>query len=373
IRDGVIPNEMFFGRVAELNSIADPNGTMMIYGKLGKTALLTRAETLCTRIDKREYAVKVNLSGCTEEAEVTQKLMQTIQEKTMFSFQSAKTLAAFCEQMKLLFQKKQISMFLLLLDDADAFLEHMETMTAPIQALLDLKKTCANQFKCVFSALHRVQGHLRDALGTPLPIGPLLPKDAHRLLQKPLEYLGFVTQENLDALLVNTNYYPALVQLVGDTLTQTVTDEYANFYCAAENNPPFPLEDRQLGVILNSAALNQRIRDGICAVLESDPRYFMLAHCIALLYFYNSDDCRNQPDCSVDDIKQMAEDYNIHCLAKETYASYTVLLGEMTDMAILTTTHKHETYHFRQHCFLYLIGNDLDSVDQAIHNFNDEV
>ena len=105
------------------------------------------------------------------------------------------------------------------------------------------------------------------------------------LISRPLLYLGFqVGDAHLQTILINTNYYPGILQFFGYTLVQTLTSKYAQYYHAT-NNPPFVLNDMQLGNVMADESLNDSIRSRFHLSLNLDQRYFMLARCIALLYY----------------------------------------------------------------------------------------
>lgn len=88
VRDGgPTPDEMFCGRDAELRSIMDPGGAIIVYGgrQLGKTALLQRAESLCQKPDSKEFAVYVNILNCLTEKDVACKVAEAFGAKAELS------------------------------------------------------------------------------------------------------------------------------------------------------------------------------------------------------------------------------------------------------------------------------------------------
>ena len=60
---GSTADEMFFGRQSELRTIINPGGACVVYGgrQLGKTALLERVESLCSKPEEKKYAVYVSI------------------------------------------------------------------------------------------------------------------------------------------------------------------------------------------------------------------------------------------------------------------------------------------------------------------------
>jgi hypothetical protein len=386
VRDGgSTSDEMFCGRTRELSEIMNPGGACFVYGgrQLGKTALLERAESRCSRPESKEYAVYSNIIGCHDENTFVGKILSDINKKTNLLLAPAATIQELCQQLDAMFRSGKIVTMLLLLDEADNFLVALgKVKYAPLQPLIDLKRESKNYFKFVFAGLHNVcraqnataNNGVFGQLGTPLCIKPLSPTDAFLLISRPLRYLGFRIDQypHLETILTNTNYYPGILQFFGYTLVQTFNNNYAKYYRAADDHPPFTLRDEQLGSVMNSADLNQSIRDKFRWSLELDPRYFMLARCVTMLYHLSDGNVSQESlGFSVDKIQEMAIDYTIHCLENETRRDYISLLDEMMEMGILSKP-KDEIYRLRRHSFINIIGSDMDKLEEEIMRINEE-
>ena len=202
-----------------------------------------------------------------------------------------------CGQLSNLFRSEDIVSMHLLIDEVDDFLGAIAGQSyKQLQPLVDLKRETRNNFKFVIAGLHNVcraknatkENGIFGQLGTPLCIKPLSPTDALKLLSRPLSYLGFQIDRypHLETILTNTNYYPGILQFFGYMLVQTLTGQYSRYYHAADGNPPFTLQDEQLGSVMNSSDLNRSIKDKFRWSLELDSRYFMIARCITMLYHY---------------------------------------------------------------------------------------
>ena len=390
VRDGgATADEMFCGRDRELATIIDPNGACVVYGgrQLGKTALLERAESRCMKPESKSYAVYTSIIDCTSEVALIEKILTDIDKKTdgAVALKPCKTINELCKQLSMSFRKETISTFLLLLDEADDFLASIsDEEYRPLQPLIDLKRETKNSFKFVIAGLHNVcraknataNNGVFGQLGTPLCIEPLSPTDALLLLSRPLRYLGFQIDRypHLETILANTNYYPGILQFYGYILVDTLSRQYAKYYHAADGNPPFSLKDEQLGAIINSTDLNKSIRDKFRWSLELDPRYFMIARCITMLYhFYEQDrTAAGWQGYSVEDIMKMANEYNIHCLEKETRNDYINLLEEMVEMRILSQP-KTGCYRLRRVSFIDIIGQDVEALESEIIENNKDV
>lgn len=388
VRDGgSTADEMFCGRTQELATIIDLNGACVVYGgrQLGKTALLERAESRCSNPDKKEFAVYSTIIRIDNEAEVVDTLISDIVRKTnnMVNLTKCSTLKEMCAQISQLFQTGAITTMRLLIDEVDCFLASIaDDAYRPIQPLVDLKRETKNHFKFVLTGLHNVcraknatkNNGIFGQLGTPLCIKPLSPTDALKLLSRPLNYLGFQIDRfpHLETILTGTNYYPGILQFFGYMLVETLATQYTKYYRAADGNPPFTLRDEQLGAILTSADVNKSIKDKFRWSLELDNRYFMIARCITMLYYMYENDrsAGTWMGFEVQEIFEISEYYNIHCLESENIDSFTILLDEMVDMGILSQP-QHGVYRLRRSSFVGIIGESEDMVENDIYKYNE--
>ena len=385
VRDGgATADEMFCGRVKELASIKDKNGACVVYGgrQLGKTALLERAESLCHKPKEGMYAIYCNVIRCVTEEEIVAEVIACIREKENLEISNCHSLKELSKQFEAMFNSGKVSQVLLLLDETDNFLEHISGQNyAPLQPLIDLKRRTKNNFKFVLAGLHNVcraknataNNGVFGQLGTPLCIKPLSPTDALRLLSRPLQYLGFQIERypHLETILTKTNYYPGILQFFGYMLVETLNSQYSKYYRAVDGNPPFTLQDDQLGAVINSADLNRSIKDKFRWSLELDQRYFMIARCIAVLYYMNSGSTNSWLGFTIDEIMEVASQYDILCLRSESPDDYRNLLDEMVDMGILSKPDPAQNkYRLRRSSFIDIIGPNFDLVDEDIMRNN---
>lgn len=389
VRDvGPIADEMFCGREVELAAIMDPNGACVVYGgrQLGKTALLQRAESLFAKPDKKQYAVRVSILGIGSEKSVVQKISEAIQRNTGLPFGTPENMEDLCANILEQINVNDGFKMLLLIDEGDEFLAAISNNGfAQLRSLVDLRRETRNNFKFVLVGLHNVSraknatnnNGVFGQLGTPLCIKPFAPSEALRLISKPLAYLGFQVDRypHLETILASTNYYPGILQFFGYSLVETMTSQYGTYYRAADGNPPFTLQKEQLGSIMNSADLNNSIKEKFRLSLELDKRYFMIARCIASLYFQNEGTAgqSNLLGYSIKDIKEFADELGILCLENEDARSYENLLEEMVDMGILVKPNiEGSRYRLRRFSFLNIIGNDDETILEDIVRENEE-
>ncbi len=386
VRDGgSTADEMFCGRTRELATIIDKNGACVVYGgrQLGKTALLERAESRCMKPEFHSYAVFSNIIDCKTEAAFVVKVIEDINKKTDLTLGNCDTIKQLCSQFDKFYRNKKIETMLLLLDESDNFLASIASDNyIQLQPLIDLKRVTKNKFKFVIAGLHNVcrarnatsRNGVFGQLGTPLCVKPLSPTDALQLLSRPLRYLGFQIDRypHLETILTNTNYYPGILQFFGYMLVETLTEQYGKYYRAVDGNPPFTLQDDQLGAVMNSADLNRSIRDKFRWSLELDSRYFMLARCIAVLYYFQDEKVGHWLGYPINKIMEIAWEYDIHCLKKESETDYTILLDEMVEMGILSRPKK-GLYRLRKNSFIDIIGSNFDELHVDIEKNNEEV
>lgn len=371
---GSVPDEMFIGRKKELNQILDPNGPVIVYGgrQLGKTALLERALSLSNHPQKKEYTVLIRAAEYPMEESLVSAVVQELNIAGIH-VSKATTMRSLCMELRNGYASRQWSKLLVLIDEADTILDCFSTMEPaykPIIPLTDLSRETGNDFKFVFAGLHNVCRAANDPntvfgqLGGALCIKPLSAVDALELLSRPLRYMGFdIDAAHLEHILVNTSFYPGIVHYVGYSLVENLSTRYADYYQASRGNPPYDLTDKQLGEIMSNNALNEKINERIRWTLQVDSRYFMLARCIAYLYYDNPEN--NKTGHSLESIMEYTCLLEISCLENLNRQDYIALLKELEEMGILV--HPTEgTFRLRQRRFLDAIGGSREKIESDI-------
>jgi hypothetical protein len=260
-----------------------------------------------------------------------------------------------------------------MIDEADSILTAFKASTesySNLNPFAALRRETNNDFKFILAGLHNVCRAATDPntifgqLGGPLCIKPLSSFDARKLLTKPLRYLGFrLDDTHLEHILVNTIFYPGIIHFVGYKIVENLSIKYADYYRANRDNPPYDLTDKQLGSIMNSADLNNSINDRIKWTLDVDPRYFMLARCIAYLYYDNPE--KNKSGYSVGEILEYGQLLDINSLKGVSARDCKTLLDEMVEMGILVPPAE-TSYRLRRRRFLEAIGNGTDEIESEI-------
>ena len=364
-----LPDEMFFGRKQELNTILDPKGAVLVYGgrQLGKTALLKRARSIAHQPEKKEYAIFVNAN----KKGIDGTLAATCEELSKDGLvpPEVNTWKALCEHLSAAIEGQRIMQLRLLVDEADTFLEDARRDRYTIlEPLFNLMRDSGSQFKFVLAGLHNV-ARSREAvehngillqLSAPLCIKPLSSGDASNMLQRPLLYLGFKKEhlEKLRNMLANANYYPGTLHFFGYNLIQTISKGYGRFYSPENGNPPYELTDKQLKDILISEDLNSGIRDRFTATLKLDERYEMLAKIIAYRYYLDENNqAESQDGYSVREIKEVADTFGVRPICGHEARDIETLLSEMAEMGVLWTNPEASRFRLRRNSFLANIGN----------------
>lgn len=384
VRDGgATADEMFCGREEELRAITNPSGAGVVYGgrQLGKTALLQRARSLCNKPDKGEYAVYVSILQCDTEQDLISTLASAA-SRAGLDFNGVHSIVDLCDRIREILADRAVSKVLLLIDEADNYLASISSEGyLPLQPLVELRRESENKFKFVLAGLHNVsraknattKNGIFGQLGSPLCIRPLSPAEALRLISRPLMFLGFQVDRypHLETILTSTNYYPGILQFFGNILVETMSSQYSEYYRAQDGNPPYSLTKEQLGAIMSRTDLNNSIKEKFRLSLELDPRYFMIARCIALLY-YEAEESGGEGTLagySPTEVKHTADEWDIKTLADESASSFGNLMDEMVDMYILAKPDQDtQRYRLRRHAFLSIIGKDADMILDDIAN-----
>lgn len=296
---GLVPSEMFYGREAERNQIVDVNGSCFIYGgrQLGKTALLRDVERKFHDKDQGKIGLWLDLKtyGIGVDRPIEEVWLQLSREFKRFgvipqnspAHASTDKIISHIEEWIAAAPERRI---LLLLDESDRFLEQdgLEEFvhTARLKGLMD---RTSRRFKVVFAGLHNVQRTTRlennplAHYGEPICIGPLLEngewREARKLIEEPFACTGyrFESPDLVTRILSQTNYYPSLIQLYCNQLLRHLHEQRAS-----RGGPPFEITSSDVQDAYRSQDLRRAIRDRFTWTLDLDPRYRLVAFCIAL-------------------------------------------------------------------------------------------
>ena len=379
---GSVPPEMFYGREDEMRRIADPYGSCFIYGgrQLGKTALLRAVETREHRPTDEHYAIWIDLKGEGVGLDRTAadiwpsiwRALRRLDPKHSPIPDSLKEpnpnvrgrVETFMDYLTKHFRSSSGRVLLLLLDEADRFLEtdarEVESGTGTGYRESSRLKTLMDQtsrsIKVVFAGLHNVlrtvqySNHPLGHFGEPIQVGPLW-RDAEALIRQPLLASGYrFENDNLvTRILAQTNYYPNLIQLY--------CSELVKLMCARriKGGPLYEIGEVVVDETYQSTNLRDMIRQRFNMTLQLDPRYEVIAYTIA----YECNQRRMVLSKGLDyrEIDQITRDYWPNGFEDvEPYTDlFRSLLDEMVGLGVLRKADEHQ-YTLRNPNLLPFMG-----------------
>lgn len=382
-KGAIVPPEMFYGRDDMVRDVQRMRGgKRLIFGgrQLGKTNLLKHVEGIFNNgPNEGRYAKFINIKNKTPE-EVVKTILGEFAKLPNGDAGDVSLSELYGdsgdmrEALTKVFNENRQLEVLLLFDEADAFLEKDAELNFPvIEAILDVMNE-TRRFKVVFAGLHSAQ-RIAYAPNNPLPkfgfdenaprrggIGPLLHKDAQKLVEEPLNALGF----QLDNLVVQnilsyTYCHPSLTQFFCHQLIKTFREEHI------DANPPFVIQRDDVDRVYKMP----HIRDGIKWRFEEtfrlDPRY----HAICLSMFLDQTQNHTRK-WTLDDVRKLCADMS----EVSDYCSLTFdrdimrdrelksLLDELVGLGVLAEVEN--SYSFRNERVASMFGSVNDILNKLI-------
>ena len=292
---GLVPQELFYGRRRERDTIMDQSGACFIYGgrQLGKTALLRQVEKDFRSDDRvaKWIDLKVNeIDRAPDLWRVVQHALGAsrvvVRRDHEIDPESTRQVESLLRQIREWLDGRDTRRLLLLLDEADHFLlvdsENDFRESARLKGLMDETN---RRFKVVFAGLHNVLRTTRHAnhplahLGEPICVGAMTSngewKEAQALVREPLQAVGcrFGRDDLSTRILAHTNYYPSLIQLYGAELTRRLRDSDRAF--------PYAIDDDAIDDAYGTRELRDAIRERFLLTLQLDQRYEVICYALA--------------------------------------------------------------------------------------------
>lgn len=369
--EGNVSPEMFMGRDAQLAAIVRSGQANIIYGgrQLGKTALLRRAASLVDDRANGRWAIYTD-KIC--RLDYTAALAEVYDCLCRSGFLDAAEPPQSWEELRDRIQTRmdrkedRVERFLLLLDEADRFLESSSPLSyRPVECLYQLETSTQNRFKFVLAGLHNVmrfsrQGRKNNSvLGKldSLTIKPLTFQEASQLLEQPLYYLGFRMRPGQDVLLsqilLSANYYPGLIQFYCRQLVDSLKSRRASEDAA----PPYWLDEGTIRNLLQKADFVAQIRDKFFITLdvEEDKLYYRaLAYALAYCYYDAGED--SVEGYTFEQIRSVYEGFDIRELCALEPEHVKTLLSEMEDLNVLVQMD--DRYAFNGANFRHMMGDE---------------
>ena len=378
---GLVPPELFYGREREQHEITDRSGACFIYGgrQLGKTALLRRVERDFNRSGVANVAtwidLKVNEIGYARGPRDIWPLLQRElgnlgvvgRQRRELDPENRRQVDSLLDQIRRWISERENRRLLLLLDEADAFLEQdARTEFRESAKLKGMMDETERRFKVVFAGLHNVLRTTRQAnhplahLGDPIRVGAMLSngewRQAQALVQEPLRAVGceFERGESSTRILAQTNYYPSLIQLYGAELVRRLRDSNVTF--------PYVIGDEHLNAVYGSKELRSAIRERFLLTLQLDQRYEVIAYALTQELHGEAD---LDQGLDHDTIAEAARAWWPEGF-KVTDVEFSMLLHEMEGLGVLRSVDQSRRYTLRNPNILLLLGN-RDDIEKALN------
>ena len=388
----LVPPELFYGRAKERQDIMDRYGSCFVYGgrQIGKTALLRSVEAefntpaegrIAKWIDLKQNAI----GEARPPGDVWNVVWRELNEAMgMLPDSQPQGRDALIERLSgrihEWLNKGDDRQILLLLDEADAFLEADSRQDDHFRESTDLKgimDSTQRRFKVVFCGLHNVlrttarANHPLAHLGQPIGVGPLLSngewEEARNLIREPLGAIGcrFVEGEPDLYALAQTNYYPSLIQILGAHLTRLVRDRPGML--------PYRVTVDDVARVFTGPA-RLAIREKFQLTLQLDERYEVIAYSMALGFAHQPGDLAEGIDRKslLGDVLQWWKEGFLASGSENTpmpLADFEVLLDEMVELGVLRRLAgdgaKESHYTLRNLNILPLLGSD-EEIEQAL-------
>ena len=381
----VMPPEIFMGRKHELESIESPTGANIVYGgrQLGKSALLKKAKADIDKDENGDRAVLVEIKGLNYEA-AAKKIGHALYDEGVLTEDITTTdwdELSRAIRKRLQTEKNRIQYLLLLLDEADAFIESCEAINyQPFDALKEIQSIGAGRFKFVIAGLRNIVRFKRDAaLGNnsvlthleAMTVKPFKPAEARELMEIPLHYLGLEFPKEKESLmtliLATTNYFPGLIQMYcAKLLTAMRSKDYAGYDEA--DTPVYEISEDHIKKVLADSEFTNQIREKffITLKLDEDNYYYLIALIMAYLYHSNG----YNEGYSSTDIRETGKNLEITKIAKLDDDRLLAFMEELRELNVLRSTDDSH-YLFSKFSFFQMMGTSTEVDDKLVEYMED--
>lgn len=382
----VMSPEIFMGRDEELEKIESPRGVNIVYGgrQLGKSALLKMAKKNIDHDENGNRAVYIDIKG-KDYKQAAKKISNVLFDDGILAedlnTESWEELSRSLQQ-RLKQTDNRIPYLLLLLDEADAFIESCgEINYTPFDALKDIQSVGEGRFKFVIAGLRNIVKFNREkALSnnsvlthlTSITVRPFKEKEARELLEIPLYYLGFRFPAEKDTLIsmifANANYFPGLIQLYCGNLVEALKKDYAGYN--EDDTPIYEIQDNIIRKVVSEGDFQQQIKDKymITLRLDEDNYYYIIALIMAFLYHEKQDNDGYSPE----KVKIEGQALGIEKIANLSEEKLKALMEEMCDLNVLRKSNSQgEKFVFNRNRFFEIMGT-REEVEEQLYEFMGE-
>lgn len=375
----VMPPEIFMGRKHELERIESPTGANIVYGgrQLGKSALLKKAKADIDKDENGDRAVLVEIKGLNYES-AAKKIGHVLYDEGVLEEDITTTdwdELSRAIRKRLQSDNNRIQYLLLLLDEADTFIESCEAINyQPFDALKEIQSIGSGRFKFVIAGLRNIVRAKRKALSNnsvlthleAMTVKPFQPAEARELMEIPLHYLGLeFPKENeslMTLILATTNYFPGLIQMYcAKLLTAMRSKDYAGYDEA--DTPIYEISEDHIKKVLADSEFTEQIREKffITLKLDEDNYYYLIALIMAYLYHGNG----YNEGYSAADIKEAGKYLDIAKIAKLDDDKLYAFMEELKELNVLRSTDETH-YLFSKFSFFQMMGTRTEVDDKLV-------
>ncbi len=372
---GLVPPEVFYGRVREIAAVKDRLGALFLYGgrQLGKSALLRKVEAdFPSTPDHKAVYLDLKARGVGE-AEPADRIWPVLaSEFKRVGVLGPKVSTAvppgeLLEHVRRWLEEHRERRILVLADEADAFLtadskavrgSGGEGTFANVARLKGLMDSTDRRFKVVFAGLHQVQRFSRLS-NVPLAhggeelIGPLKPADAQRLVVEPMAAFGyrFERPELVWRVLAATNYQACLVQIFCERLVTALREKPLG-----SAQWPVTVTEDDVRAVTGSLEVHRHIAERLRLTINLEDRYRVLALVIAL---------RSQADgfqrgYDADELLHEAKRNWPEGFSRLTASDVRIYLEEMVGLGLLIQQADRRHYAVRSPNVVHMLGTHED-------------
>lgn len=383
----VMPPELFMGRKSELEKIKSVNGVNIVYGgrQLGKSALLKQARDAVegnivkdgSGAEYAERAVYIEIKGLDYQATARRISQELYDQGILPDDVNTADWDELSRAVKRRLRQEgpdRIPYLLLLLDEADAFIESCEAVNyMPFDKLKEMQNADTAHFKFVVAGLRNVVRFKREAaLGRnsvlthlqAMTVKPFSVSEARELLEVPLYYLGLRFPREKESLitliLATTNYFPGLIQMYCAKLLEAMRNkDYAGY--SEADSPAYVVSVDHIKKVLADPEFTQQIWDKyfITLKLDEDDYYYVIALLMAYLYREN----RSSTGYSIEDIKKTAAELDIRKIAALSNEKLDAFMEELIELNVLRKSDP-EHYLFTRYTFFQMMMDKIDIEDE---------
>lgn len=367
---GDVPREMFYGRATELRKVQDPAGPLFVYGgrQLGKSALLKTAMKDFRARSSKNVSLYVDLKaqGIGEWREADQVWRVLIEELQRLGLLDQKTTKSatgdvVIERVRTWLSQDPERHLLVLLDEADSFLD--QDSRAPgaarfrnVYMLKRLMDMTARRFKPVFAGLHQVQRFHKESngpmahVGTEIPIGPLPPSEAYKLVTRPLAAIGyeFTSPDAVWRLLNHTNYQASLIQLFCNALVERLHRRKM-----LNGQPPSSIDADLIDNLYAEKEVRRDIAQRFEWTIQLDNRYRVIALTTAWLTLETG-----ESTYAVELLREYCSSFWPDGFSDANWEDFRALLDEMAGLGVLVRAD--DQYGIRSPNVIRLLGSPED-------------